>query len=534
MAGPVLLLAAALFIWIVDTRVFFELPDTHDGDLGLGFGGRLQHAGVLAVRRAVPAADPAHRAGAGRRDVLTRCGPGLPRRFLEPPQHRVGVLTEQRRCGVVEAPLGAVLVEEPQRRTRQLDPTERRVIDVEHQSLGPGLLPLVHLLQILHLAAGHPDLGQPVRAARRSTTGRTRHPPPPGPPPSSGPGRGWWRSRARSPAGRRPARTAPTVPPIRPRSAPSRPRCGTARTGRSTGGAGPPPGAPPRPPSTGCPDRRAPRPPRPAARCGPTRRVRWSPARAVRPPPRRRRTSPRAGRRSAPRPSSESPDRGRSSTSGPPRPGRSGRSRPGRLRVRRARTRRSTACTSRGLSSTSRSTGKPSRSNTPGRKFSSSTSLRRTSSVRAACAVVALQVERHRLLVAVAGQEVRGHRAAVRVVDERRPPAPGVVARTRRLDLDHPGAQVPEHHRGVRAGERPGQVEHGDVRQRSVGHRPRLSTQVIACGTGRGGPRSGTAGEGAVVCPRWRRAPSCRTQRHERGPPRWPPAPPFRNSPSRR
>ncbi len=34
MAGPVLLLASALFIWIVDTRVFFDLPDTHYGELG--------------------------------------------------------------------------------------------------------------------------------------------------------------------------------------------------------------------------------------------------------------------------------------------------------------------------------------------------------------------------------------------------------------------------------------------------------------------------------------------------------------------
>lgn len=34
LVGPVLLLASALFIWVVDTRVFFHLPDTHYGDLG--------------------------------------------------------------------------------------------------------------------------------------------------------------------------------------------------------------------------------------------------------------------------------------------------------------------------------------------------------------------------------------------------------------------------------------------------------------------------------------------------------------------
>ena len=52
--------------------------------------------------------------------------------------------------------------------------------------------------------------------------------------------------------------------------------------------------------------------------------------------------------------------------------------------------------------------------------------------------------------------------------DERRTPAPGVVAVPGRLDLDHPGAQVAEHHRGVRAGQCPGQVDHQDVGQRTL------------------------------------------------------------------
>ena len=48
----------------------------------------------------------------------------------------------------------------------------------------------------------------------------------------------------------------------------------------------------------------------------------------------------------------------------------------------------------------------------------------------------------------------------------RRSPRAGVVA-GRRLDLDHPGAQVAEHHRGLRAGQGAGQVEDDEVGQRS-------------------------------------------------------------------
>ena len=74
-----------------------------------------------------------------------------------------------------------------------------------------------------------------------------------------------------------------------------------------------------------------------------------------------------------------------------------------------------------------------------------------------------LEVEDQRLLVAVGGEEVR-RLAGVLRPDERRPPGPGVVA-GRRLDLDHPGPQVAERHRGVRAGQRPGQVDHQQVGQ---------------------------------------------------------------------
>jgi hypothetical protein len=86
-------------------------------------------------------------------------------------------------------------------------------------------------------------------------------------------------------------------------------------------------------------------------------------------------------------------------------------------------------------------------------------------------AVVVLQVEDHRLLVAVAGQEVR-RLAGVLGADERGSPPAGVVAPARVLDLDHAGAEVAEHHRGVRAGEGAGQVDDDDVRERSRHGRP--------------------------------------------------------------
>ena len=77
------------------------------------------------------------------------------------------------------------------------------------------------------------------------------------------------------------------------------------------------------------------------------------------------------------------------------------------------------------------------------RKFSSSTSARSQQRLERRAGRRRLQVERDRLLVAVAGQEVR--RLAVRRrgvgLDERRPPAAGVVAGAGGLDLDHPRAR---------------------------------------------------------------------------------------------
>ena len=64
----------------------------------------------------------------------------------------------------------------------------------------------------------------------------------------------------------------------------------------------------------------------------------------------------------------------------------------------------------------------------------------------------------------------RSPRRIGRWTDEWWSPAAGVVPVARSLDLDHPGAEVGQHHRRVRAGQRPGQVDDGDIGQRSAVH----------------------------------------------------------------
>ena len=77
-------------------------------------------------------------------------------------------------------------------------------------------------------------------------------------------------------------------------------------------------------------------------------------------------------------------------------------------------------------------------------------------------ALVGLQVEGHRLLVAVARQEVRRDRLVVGA-HEGRSPATRLVAAPGGLDLDDAGAHVGEHHPAVGPGEGPGQVDDDDV-----------------------------------------------------------------------
>jgi len=87
--------------------------------------------------------------------------------------------------------------------------------------------------------------------------------------------------------------------------------------------------------------------------------------------------------------------------------------------------------------------------------------------------VSVLQVEGDRLLVAVSGQEVRrlrplcNRRAVGR--DERWSPAAGVVAARGVLDFHDAGAEVTQHHGGVRASKGPRQVDDEHVVQRSSG-----------------------------------------------------------------
>ena len=78
-----------------------------------------------------------------------------------------------------------------------------------------------------------------------------------------------------------------------------------------------------------------------------------------------------------------------------------------------------------------------------------------------------LQVQRDRLLVAVARQEVRGNSfrdartAGAALRHERWTPPTGVVTASRRLDLDDAGTEVAQHHPGVRAGEGTAEVDDG-------------------------------------------------------------------------
>ena len=127
--------------------------------------------------------------------------------------------------------------------------------------------------------------------------------------------------------------------------------------------------------------------------------------------------------------------------------------------------------TRRGLRSCSRSTVKPSRSSTPTRKFSSSTSERRTSAASTPASSASLRSRTIDSLLRLADMKyVESSWCAARRPGPGRPPRAGVVA-GRALHLDHPGPEVAQHHRGLRAGEGTGQVEHDDVGQRPlVGH----------------------------------------------------------------
>ncbi len=84
-------------------------------------------------------------------------------------------------------------------------------------------------------------------------------------------------------------------------------------------------------------------------------------------------------------------------------------------------------------------------------------------------AVVGLEVEGDGLLVAVAGQEVGRNVGAVRSGNERRSPGAGLVTATGGLHLDHPCTQVGHHHGSVGSREGPGEVDDDRPGQGTVG-----------------------------------------------------------------
>lgn len=82
-------------------------------------------------------------------------------------------------------------------------------------------------------------------------------------------------------------------------------------------------------------------------------------------------------------------------------------------------------------------------------------------------ALVGLQVQRDRPLVAIRRQEVGGFAFGVLGLNEGRPPGPGVVPTLGALHLDDVGAEVAQHHGRVRTGERPRQIDDHGAAQRT-------------------------------------------------------------------
>ena len=185
---------------------------------------------------------------------------------------------------------------------RAAGPARRGVLDVDQQALGEGLVPGVHVVEGAHLAGGDADRppAAPARPRRRPRTSAC-----------SITAISSSRSATRSPVAWRTASSSMPSSPDSRRHSPSLPQaiCTGASAvwnrpyGAIDGVVVARPRAGPRgPPSTGCPGRRAHRPPRRAGWCARPGRGRSPPARAARRAPRTRRTSRPAGRRSARRP----------------------------------------------------------------------------------------------------------------------------------------------------------------------------------------------------------------------------------------
>lgn len=76
------------------------------------------------------------------------------------------------------------------------------------------------------------------------------------------------------------------------------------------------------------------------------------------------------------------------------------------------------------------------------------------------------EIEFHTALVAI-----HAHEVAALAIYEWRPPVTGVIPGTGTLDLDHIGTEIGEHHRAVRAGHHPGEIENANARKRAAGSR---------------------------------------------------------------
>ena len=103
---------------------------------------------------------------------------------------------------------------------------------------------------------------------------------------------------------------------------------------------------------------------------------------------------------------------------------------------------------------------RPTPSSVPGRKFSTTTSAVASSRSTTSRPPGGLEVDGDAFLVAVDAQEV-----GALVAQERRAPAPRVVAAAGMFELDDAGAEVAEHHRAVRPREHAGEIENGDAVQ---------------------------------------------------------------------
>ena len=93
--------------------------------------------------------------------------------------------------------------------------------------------------------------------------------------------------------------------------------------------------------------------------------------------------------------------------------------------------------------------------------------------------VLRLEVEGDGLLVPIRGQEVGRFTLGVDRLHEGRPPSAGVVAAVGVLHLDHVGAEVAQHHRGVGARECAGQIDDHHALQGTGGFAPRVLVREL-------------------------------------------------------